>query len=615
MSAARVLVVDDDMALLEALPEAVRLRMETVTVDTCATASEALERIEATDYDAIISDIKMAGMDGLALLARIRALRPATPTLLITGHGEHDLAVRALRGGAYDFIQKPIDRDYFVASLDRAIHLRRLGRRVKELDELRTQFFANVSHELRTPLSLILGLTEKLLTGDSVAEWQRRDLEVIDRNAHTLLKHVNDLLDIAKLDAGQMDVNYAEVELAHVLRVTAAHFEALARQRRITLSVQTPPTVRAQADAEKLQRVFLNLLSNAFKFVPDGGRVTCALRVERDRVLATVQDNGPGVRPELREVIFERFRQGDGGRGPSSGGTGLGLAIAKEFGPPQRGTIAVEDAPGGGALFSMNVPLAAPADAKVAPAPAANDGREAARQALVALDQARSGRSSAREVTDRPAVDPPSAGAHPPAHDRPLVLIVEDNEEMNRFIAEMLAHEYRVATAHDGQDGLEKALALRPDLILADVIMPRLNGDELVHEAEERSGVLRESVKDYAIFMLDPQGHVASWNAGAERITGFTADEIIGEHCSRFYPEEEVRRGTPEQDLGRASANGRFEADAWRVRKDGSRFWANAILTALPDADGSFRGFSTVTRDVTDRKHAEEQITASLKEK
>src|SRR3989442_957021 len=486
MSAARVLVVDDDMALLEALPEAVRLRMETVTVDTCATASEALERIEATDYDAIISDIKMAGMDGLALLARIRALRPATPTLLITGHGEHDLAVRALRGGAYDFIQKPIDRDYFVASLDRAIHLRRLGRRVKELDELRTQFFANVSHELRTPLSLILGLTEKLLTGDSVAEWQRRDLEVIDRNAHTLLKHVNDLLDIAKLDAGQMDVNYAEVELAHVLRVTAAHFEALARQRRITLSVQTPPTVRAQADAEKLQRVFLNLLSNAFKFVPDGGRVTCALRVERDRVLATVQDNGPGVRPELREVIFERFRQGDGGRGPSSGGTGLGLAIAKEFVTLHRGTIAVEDAPGGGALFSMNVPLPAPADAKVAPAPAANDGREAARQALVALDQARSGRSSARGVTDRPAVDPPSAGAHPPAHDRPLVLIVEDNEEMNRFIAEMLAHEYRVATAHDGQDGLEKALALRPDLILADVIMPRLNGDELVHEVRRR---------------------------------------------------------------------------------------------------------------------------------
>ena len=132
MTASHVLIVDDDLALLEALPEALRLRMGGVAVDTADSGAAALDRIAARDYDAIVTDIKMPGMDGLALLSEIRARRPDTPTLMITGHGEHALAVDALRGGAYDFIQKPIDRDYFVASLRRAIQVGELSRRVKE---------------------------------------------------------------------------------------------------------------------------------------------------------------------------------------------------------------------------------------------------------------------------------------------------------------------------------------------------------------------------------------------------------------------------------------------------------------------------------------------------
>lgn len=135
MAASRVLIVDDDHALLQALPETVRLRMEDTAVDTADSAASALERIAATDYDAVVTDIKMPGMDGLTLLTEMRALRPDTPTLLITGHGEHELAVQALRGGAYDFIAKPIDRDYFIASLNRAIHTRQLKR---ELDAQKT---------------------------------------------------------------------------------------------------------------------------------------------------------------------------------------------------------------------------------------------------------------------------------------------------------------------------------------------------------------------------------------------------------------------------------------------------------------------------------------------
>jgi len=132
MTALHVLVIDDDPALLQALPETLRLRMSGVTVDTADSAAAALDRIAARDYDAIVTDIKMPGMDGLALLAEIRGRRPDTPTLLITGHGEDDLGVRALRGGAYDLIQKPIDRDHFVALLYRAIRAHALNRRVKD---------------------------------------------------------------------------------------------------------------------------------------------------------------------------------------------------------------------------------------------------------------------------------------------------------------------------------------------------------------------------------------------------------------------------------------------------------------------------------------------------
>jgi PAS domain S-box-containing protein len=119
---------------------------------------------------------------------------------------------------------------------------------------------------------------------------------------------------------------------------------------------------------------------------------------------------------------------------------------------------------------------------------------------------------------------------------------------------------------------------------------------------------LVESLKDYAIVMLDPDGHVASWNAGAERFKGYRAEEIIGQHFSCFYPPEAVAAGLPEQELKAAAKDGRFEDEGWRVRKDGKKFWANVIISALRNKDGTLRGFSKVTRDLTERKQAEEQI-------
>ncbi len=131
---------------------------------------------------------------------------------------------------------------------------------------------------------------------------------------------------------------------------------------------------------------------------------------------------------------------------------------------------------------------------------------------------------------------------------------------------------------------------------------------------EDSFRLLVESVKDYAIVMLDPEGHVASWNAGAERIKGYRPDEIMGKHFSCFYPADAIQRGLPEQELQTAAKEGRFEDEGWRVRKDGKQFWANAIISALRDKDGTLRGFAKVTRDLTERKETEERIQQQSKE-
>ena len=148
-------------------------------------------------------------------------------------------------------------------------------------------------------------------------------------------------------------------------------------------------------------------------------------------------------------------------------------------------------------------------------------------------------------------------------------------------------------------------LALVSDITLRKQFETRLR------ESEELFRIQVEGVKDYAIFMLDAQGNVLNWNAGAERLKGYRAEEIIGKHFSCFYPEEERNAGKPEEELKKAAAEGRVEDEGWRIRKDGSRFWADVIITALHDESGNLRGFSKVTRDITERKKAEDALRFS----
>lgn len=239
--------------------------------------------------------------------------------------------------------------------------LERLLHKIQQLEHVRSDFFANLSHELRTPLALILGPAESMLaTSENLSERQRRDVEVVYRNALRLLKHVNDLLELARLDAGKQPVNYAHVDLALRLRTLAADFDSLASEHGIAYVVDATQSLVAEVDRPKFDRILLNLLSNAFKFTPAGGRIRCALeRTPGGRVLVSVQDTGPGVEPELRASLFERFRQVERGARECVG-TGLGLAIAKELVELHGGTLTVTEAPGGGALFQVELPVRPP---------------------------------------------------------------------------------------------------------------------------------------------------------------------------------------------------------------------------------------------------------------
>jgi PAS domain S-box-containing protein len=343
-----------------------------------------------------------------------------------------------------------------------------LYEKTKELDETKTRFFANISHELRTPLTLILGPIEKLLAAHDLSGDQRRTIETVRRNGRLLLHHVNDLLDIAKLDAGKTEVRYGEVDLASLLKVMCGHFETLADDRGIDFEVTAPVTAAAETDSEKLQRVLLNLLSNAFKFTPDGGTIAVRLWLEGAAAYFSVEDSGPGVPLHLRTRIFEAFRQGEEDATRRFGGTGLGLAIAKEFLSLLHGEIGVSGAAGRGARFEVRLPVRAPEGAQI---------HFTAAQSPADVELANA------VASERPLAPEPNDAAHEAVlgeAENPLVLVVEDNREMNAFIAEVLIERFRIARAYDGHQGLQRARELRPDLILSDMMMPGMSGEQLV---------------------------------------------------------------------------------------------------------------------------------------
>ncbi len=345
--------------------------------------------------------------------------------------------------------------------------LQRLYAKTLELDRLKSDFFTNVSHELRTPLTLIMSPLKERLAKRDLPDVERREDEMMLRNARLLFRHVSDLLDAAKLEAGHMQAHYVRFDLSALARVTAAQFESMAHEHELAFEVDAPDFVEVEADSAMIQRVIINLLANAIKFTPAGGRTRLQVHAAEDWAILEVADNGPGIPESMREAVFERFRQVDSGSQRAHGGTGLGLAIVKDFVALHHGMVGVSPAPGGGALFTVRLPLRAPAGAVV------DKMAEEVDPVIMASvgDEFR--------PSDAPEQEAGPGGA---AADTPLILVVEDNADLNRFIADALRPRYRVVSACDGREGLEMARTRRPDMILTDIMMPGMSGDRMVAE-------------------------------------------------------------------------------------------------------------------------------------
>jgi signal transduction histidine kinase len=381
----QILLVDDDAALLQALPQALSLRISNLQVDTCDSAFEALEQIQDHDYDAIVSDIKMPGMDGLALLEKIQELQPETPTLLITGHGEHNLAIQALRGGAYDFIQKPIDREYVVAALYRAIQTHHLRRQVREhqralelhalsLERVvhnRTQelieanaakdkFLSLVSHELKTPLTSLKMRTQLLrrksehLDSNDVINLGLADME---RSICRLEVLINDLLDASLIETNMFVLHRKRCDLVELCRHMIEEYTA-GKVPSLRFEVPGKP-IEAEVDPDRIGQVMLNLLINARKYSPEGSPITVTLQQAGFEAIISVRDMGGGIPADVLPYIFEQYfsTPNDEKQVDSRTGLGLGLYISRKLVERHAGHIDVQSFPGEGSVFSVVLPL------------------------------------------------------------------------------------------------------------------------------------------------------------------------------------------------------------------------------------------------------------------
>lgn len=353
------------------------------------------------------------------------------------------------------------------ALAQKVLELDQVNQRLIATERLKDRFFANVSHELRTPLTLILGPLRRFLTEWNLADHQRGELNVVEKNAKVLLKHVNDLLDLAKLDAGQVAMNVQQVDLAALVRFVASHFDVLANDKRITFKLNIADQLMLLADPEKLKRILFNLLGNAFKFTPSGGTITCQLSELGGLARLEIADTGPGIPESMHNIIFERFRQADDSDTRTHGGTGLGLAIAKEFAKLHEGDIEVRTAEPHGAILTVTLPIRFDENALVATAPEDNERSKIAQTAEIDLHLMHEVKEPVLVVTSRDK-------------QAPTIVVIEDHAEMNRFIVSNLAERYQVVAAFNGEDGLSKIRDVVPDLIITDLMMPRMSGEQVL---------------------------------------------------------------------------------------------------------------------------------------
>ena len=356
------------------------------------------------------------------------------------------------------------------ASMDQQ---RQMTEEMERMTQTQLQFFTNVSHELRTPLTLIAGPTDQLLEDDTVQGAHRMMLEMVRRNTRILIQLVGEILDFRKVQNNKAHLHLNRFALQRELATWANDFQAVAARRKITIDVDASE-VRQDAviiaDRDKLEHIYFNLMSNALKYTPEGGRITTALSYDGKQYVLSVSDTGKGIEEEALPHLFDRFFQARG----AVGGTGIGLSLVKAYVDLHHGDIRVESNEGEGTRFFISLPAA---QSGYDPAKD-REARPVAERELVD-DSYVSEDINAKEAADR------ITNAEDFDADRPLVLIIDDNNGMRAYLRSILKDRYNVSEAADGRQGLEKARREVPKLIVCDVMMPVMDGLEFTRQLKE----------------------------------------------------------------------------------------------------------------------------------
>ena len=326
----------------------------------------------------------------------------------------------------------------------------------QQLADIKLRFFTDISHELRTPLTLISAPVDEVLRSRSLSEKDRANLSLVRVNTQRMLRMMNQILDFRKFQSHKMKLQVEETDLIALLRQVMTHFRSMAEEKHIDLGFHAPvEKLPMWLDVDKVEKVFFNLLSNAFKYTPVGRSVSVEIGLDDTEVCISVMDNGIGIDEEHRKVLFRRFESfaHSDMMHPSSG---IGLSLVKEMVDLHHGRIEVESRPGKGSRFTVFLPL----DRAVYE----RDG-----QAEFILAD---GDSSPLSGELKPAVEPDG--------ERSTILVVEDNDELRFFLRNILSETYQVLEASNGRQGLDLAVEQVPDMIVTDVMMPVMDGLEMV---------------------------------------------------------------------------------------------------------------------------------------
>jgi len=336
----------------------------------------------------------------------------------------------------------------------------RLLEKEQQLEKMKSQFFANISHEFRTPLTLILGPIDLLNAGVTDPQLKPQ-IHMLQRNANRLLSLINQLLDLAKLESGELSLHTATMDIVLVLKGVTQAFSSLADYNSMQFTVTAKPeTLIMSFDQEKIETALTNVLANAFKFTPAGGQIDVSLAVVENSTdnycLITIRDTGMGVPADEIEQIFDRFYQGTTSNGMSSG-TGIGLALTRELIALHGGTIEVINNPGAGISVLLTIPVQRDAEAMAAIPPTQDEKRD-----IFLLSEAHLHTEISVELKAEP-----------------IVLLIEDNADVMLYLKSILVGTYQLLEATNGIDGIDMVIEHTPDLVISDVMMPGKNGYEV----------------------------------------------------------------------------------------------------------------------------------------